>query len=164
MTPIRFGPPSRRLFGILHPADELGQLELVGTDAVDRRERPLQDVVAPADYTRPLEREDVHRLLHDAEQRRIPSRVGAERARLRLGHGAADLAVGDPGLEVEYRLRQPLGVAVCGAEQMEGYSLRRFPAESREAGQLGDERLEERGGVLHGSGTRGVPGAGPCLR
>src|SRR4051812_11312554 len=47
-------------------AQELGDLEVLRLDAVDRRKRPAEDVVAPAVLARALDRDDVADLLDDA--------------------------------------------------------------------------------------------------
>ncbi len=67
-----------------------------------------------------------------------------------LGDIAADPAILDPVLEVQDRLREPLGVALGGTEQVEGDSLGRFPSQPGKAGQLRDHRLQKGAGILHG--------------
>src|SRR5262249_12044785 len=122
---------------------------LLGSDPVNRRESALEHVIAAAELAGALQRDHVHGLLHDAEQRRIAALVSADGAGLRLGDVAANLAILNPGLEFEDRLREAAGVLVAGTEEMEGDPLRRFSSEAREAGELGDERFEERARVLH---------------
>ena len=52
----------------LEPRQQLPHLQIVGADAVQRRERAQQHVVAPAELARPLQRQQVVRLLDDAER------------------------------------------------------------------------------------------------
>src|SRR5829696_1052556 len=66
--------------GALDARIELRDLEVVGLDAVDRRERAAEHVVAAAVLVRALDRDDVPRLLDDADQRRVAALVRADRA------------------------------------------------------------------------------------
>ena len=66
----------------LEPGEELPHLDLVRADAVERGERPEQHVVAPPVLARPLHRHQVVRLLHDAEEARVPGGVLADPARV----------------------------------------------------------------------------------
>ena len=53
--------------------------------------------------------------------------------------------------ELQDRLREPLGVSLGGTEQVEGDPLGRFPAQSRKAGQLRDDRFQQGARILHGA-------------
>ena len=64
MTSSNGSPAALRLVG---PGEQLADPEPVGADAVDRRDRAVEDVVEAAELARPLERQDVERLLDDAQ-------------------------------------------------------------------------------------------------
>ena len=69
----------------LDPREQLGDAQVVGIHAVDRRERAAEDVVQPAVLGRPLERLDVGGRLDDADQAAVATRVEADHAALALG-------------------------------------------------------------------------------
>src|SRR3954452_14877130 len=98
---------------------ELRDLEVVGLDAVDRRERAAEDVVPAAVLVGALDRDDVAGLLHDADQRRVAALVLADRAERALGEVEADLAEGDLLLDVPDRLGERVRVLRRGAEDVE---------------------------------------------
>ena len=54
---------------LVRPGEELADLEAVRPDPVDRRDRAVEDVVEALELGRPLEGEDVERLLDDAQPR-----------------------------------------------------------------------------------------------
>ncbi len=58
----------------LEPDEELADLEVAGADAVERRERAVEDVVAPAELVGPLDGEEVGDALDDAEEPRVAIR------------------------------------------------------------------------------------------
>ena len=53
---------------VADPGEQLLDPELLGTDALDRRDRALEHVVATAELVRALDRDDVARLLDDAQR------------------------------------------------------------------------------------------------
>ena len=61
-----------------HAGVELGDLQVVGIDPVDRRQRAAEHVVAARELVRALDRDDVAGLLDDADER---PRHGARRSR-----------------------------------------------------------------------------------
>ena len=65
--------------------EERLDLELVGADAVERRDRAVEDVVAAVELVRALDREEIGRLLDDADRLVAPLRVGTDAARVALG-------------------------------------------------------------------------------
>ena len=87
------------------PDHQLPDAQLVGPDPVDRRDRPAEHVVLAAELPGALDGDDVLRLLDDADEAGVASRVAADRARRLLGHVAADLA--EPHLVAD--LEQDLG-------------------------------------------------------
>src|SRR3954451_2001177 len=66
------------------PGHQLADAQLLRSDALQRGDRPAQHVVAAPEFTGPLDRDHVLGLLHDADQRRVPSLVAADPAQLRL--------------------------------------------------------------------------------
>src|ERR671932_1830171 len=69
----------------LYPAQELVDPQVLRLDAVERRERAAKDVVEPAELVRPLERDEVDRLLDDADDGVVAAGGGAEAAELPPG-------------------------------------------------------------------------------
>src|SRR3954454_19417188 len=65
------------------PDHELADAQLVGADAVDRRDGAAQHVVAAAELAGPLDRDDVLVLLHHADDGGVAARVAADAAQLR---------------------------------------------------------------------------------
>ena len=81
-----------------HPLVQLGDLQILGVDAVDRRQRAAEHVVAAAELVRALDRDHVRGLLDDADQLGVAPLVGADpatrpvgevEARSRTGRSAA---------------------------------------------------------------------------
>src|SRR6266536_2861371 len=68
---------------------------MLGLDAVERRERAAKDVVQPAILVRPLDGDQVDRLLDNANDRPVAPGVLADRAELLLGQVPALLAEAD---------------------------------------------------------------------
>src|SRR5918995_4753992 len=69
-------------------------------DAVERRERAAENVVQAAEFARALHRDEVDRLLDDADERVIAACVPADRADLVLGQVPALLAEAHSLLDV----------------------------------------------------------------
>ena len=108
-------------------------------------------MVGTAVFAGPLDGQNVHGLLDDADHRRVAAGIRADGAGLGLGDVAANAAVLDLRPELQDRLREPLGVSLGGTEQVEGDPLGRFPAQSRKAGQLRDDRFQQGARILHGA-------------
>src|SRR5439155_1455851 len=88
----------------LEPDQELLDLEVVGTDAVERRQGAEQHVVAPAVLARPLHRQEVVLLFDDAEQARVARGIGGDAAGGLGGDVEAGAAGADPLLQGPERL------------------------------------------------------------
>jgi hypothetical protein len=80
--------------------------QVLGVDAVDRRQRAAEHVIAAAVLVGALERDHVRGLLDDADQRGVAALVLADPAARSLREVAADLAQADPLLDVADRLRR----------------------------------------------------------
>ena len=129
----------------LDSRDELGDPQVLGVDAVDRRERPAEDVVEAAVLVRPFQRDQVGRILDHADQRPVAAGVGADRAQRPLRQVAALGARPDPLLHLADRVGQREGVGLRGLEQVERQPLGRAPADAGQAGELDDQVVDRRG-------------------
>src|SRR5439155_24967484 len=76
----------------LEPAQELADLEVLGPDAVQRRERPQEHMVAAAKLPRAIEREEVVRLFDHAQEAAVAPGVATDAAGIFLGDVEAHLA------------------------------------------------------------------------
>jgi hypothetical protein len=132
----------------LHAAQELVDAQVLGLDAVERRERAAEHVVEAAVLVRPLERDEVDRLLDDADRRVVAACVGADRAQLVLGQVAALGAEADALLHVLDRLRERERLVPRPREEVEREPLRRALADAGQLRELGDE-------VVHGRREHG---------
>ncbi len=78
-----------------HPVEQLGQMQLLRTDAVEGRERSAQHVVEAAILVGALDADDVPGLLHHADGGDVSPRVAADVAQLLLGEVEAARAEAD---------------------------------------------------------------------
>src|SRR5215216_2347999 len=126
---------------VVHPCQELLDLQLVRSDALDRRDRAEQHVVQAAVLLSPLDGDDVAWFLDDAQQRGITSVVAAVHAQVALGEVEAPPAPAHALLRLDDGARKTLGVIGRALQQKERDALRRFGADAREASQLVDQAL-----------------------
>ena len=129
----------------LDAAQQLVDAQVLGLDAVERRERAAEHVVEAAVLVRPLERDQVDRLLDDADDGAVAARVEADRAELLLGQVAALAAEADALLHLLDRRRERERLVLADREQVEREPLRRARADSGQARQLRDEVVDGRG-------------------
>ncbi|GMA86624.1 hypothetical protein GCM10025868_18740 [Angustibacter aerolatus] len=101
----------------------LAGAQVVGPDAVHRADRAAEHVVAAAELPGLLDRDDVLRLLDDAEHRRVAARVAADAALLVLGDVAARHAEPDARLDLRQGVDQAADVGRVGGEHVEGDAL-----------------------------------------
>jgi hypothetical protein len=101
----------------------------------------------------PLQRDQVDRLLDDADEPVVAPRVEADRAHLVLRQVAALPAEADALLDLLDRACERERLVLGTLQQVEREPLRGALADAREPGELGDEVLD--GGGEHG---RIVPG------
>ena len=134
-----------RLRRVGHAAVELGDLQVLGVDAVDRRQRAAEHVVAPAVLVRALDRDDVAGLLDDADEARVAALVLADATARRVGEVEADLAQPDALLDLADRVRERGRVLGRGAQDVKRQPLRRARADPRQLAELGDQPLDRRG-------------------
>jgi hypothetical protein len=93
---------------------------------------------------RALDRDDVARLLHDADQAGVTALVGADPAARALGEVEADLAQPDLLLDLADRVGEGVGVLGVGAQDVEGQPLRGARTDARQLAELGDQPLDRR--------------------
>ena len=120
-------------------AQQLVDPQVLGLDAVERRERAAEDVVEAAVLVRPLERDHVDGLLDDADDGAVAARVEADRAELLLGQVAALAAEADALLDLLDRVRERDGLVLLRREDVESESLRRPRADPGQPRQLRDQ-------------------------
>ena len=101
-------------------------------------------MVEAAELVRPLERDDVDRLLDDADDRAVAPRVRADVAELLLGEVSALAAEANARLDLLDRAGELDGVLGACGEEMEGQPLRGPATDSRQLRELGDEVLDRR--------------------
>ena len=149
----------RRLGGLVDPLQELGDAEPVRADAIDRRDRAVEHVVEAAELAGPFEREDVERLLDDAQPASSRARVAADRAERRVADVEAALAEHDLVAGGDERRGERPRLRVRGAEDVVGQALRRLRADAGQAVERLDQLrdgLDEQG--CHARGSVSGPG------
>jgi hypothetical protein len=102
-------------------------------------------VIATVELAGALDRDDVARLLDDADRGRLAPLVLADPAGGLGGEVEADLAVTDGRLDLPDRLREPERLLLGGAENVEREPLRGALADAGKAAQLGDEAVDGSG-------------------
>src|SRR5439155_17425142 len=128
----------------LDTTKQLVDPQVLGLDAVERRERAAEDVVEPAILVCPLDGDQVDRLLDDADDRSVATGVLADRAELFLGQIPALLAEADALLHLLNRRGERERLVLRGPEQVEREPVRRAGADARQACQLRDEVVDRR--------------------
>ena len=101
----------------LDPAQQLGDLQVLGVDPVDRREGAAEHVVEAAVFVGALDRDHVGRLLDHADRRPVAVRVGADPAERALGEVEALLAEADLLLHFADRRRRAPKASSSGARR-----------------------------------------------
>jgi hypothetical protein len=79
--------------GRVGTVEELPDPEPLRPDAIDRRDRSMEDVIQAFELGRPFEREDVQRLIDDAQPMLVASRIPAAPSSFR-GRGGRYLFTG----------------------------------------------------------------------
>ncbi len=138
--------------------EQLADLQLLGSDSLERAHRPEQHVVAAVELAGALDGDDVARLLDDAHDPWVAPVVGAERAELGVGDVEAAGTEADPCLGFADRPGQAGDIVAGDLEQVEGDPLRRLRADAGQPAELVDQRLDRRGvGAGH---VRHIPSSG----
>ena len=81
--------------------EEFPDFQIVGSDAVERRECATEHMVQSAEFIGSFEGKDIARLFNDAERSPVPFRAGADRAGIRFGDVAADGTGGNAVFDVD---------------------------------------------------------------
>ena len=105
------------------PVQQLVDLQQFRADAIERRDRPQQDVVEAAVGAGLLNREDVLRLLDDAQDGGIARAILTDLAAVRLAQIEAHLAEAQVVLDVGDRLGQLPCLFAGGPQQVKGHPL-----------------------------------------
>src|SRR4051812_29785258 len=129
----------------LDAVEQLSDAQVLGVDAVDRRQRPAKDVVAAAELVRALDRDHVARLLDDADHLAVAALVLADPAARADGEVEAHLAVADGLLDLTDRVGERERLLGRQAEDVEREPLRRALADAGHARELGDQAVDWRG-------------------
>ena len=124
---------------VIGAGEQLPDLETVRPDAVDRRDRAMEDVVEALELGRPLEREDVERLLDHAQLEHVARLVAADRAERRVADVEAALAEHDLVAHGDERRGERPGIRVGGAQEVVGQALGGLGPDARQA----RERLDQ---------------------
>src|SRR6185503_7529115 len=106
--------------------------------------RATEHVVEAAVLVRALDRDQVGRLLDDADDRVVAALVAADVAGLVLGQVPALVAEADALLDLFERAGEGESLLLRHAQQVERKPLRGALAHARQAGQLRDEVLDRR--------------------
>src|SRR6185437_15489435 len=124
---------------VVQPVEQLAHSQIFGPDAVQRRQRAQQHVVAAAEPPGALDREQIVGLLHDADRPLLALRIGADPAGVPLGHVEADRAVHDQLLELGERLAQRGHLGRRPLQEEEGEPLGRLGPDAGQALQRVDQ-------------------------
>src|SRR2546425_536856 len=116
--------------------------------AIQRAEPSPEHVVATPEAPGALDGPDISRLLHHAQHRGIPSRVGADRARILVGQVAAGAARRDPVPHPANGIGQAPGGFRRLLQQGKREALRRLATDPGELGELRHEIFDGRHGEL----------------
>src|SRR4029453_15009165 len=114
---------------------------------------PAEHVVAAPELPGALDRDDVLRLLDDADDVERAPRVAADPALLALGAVVAGHAEADLRLHPLQRGDQPADVGRLGGQQVEGDALRALGTDAGQTPELVDEVLDS--ALVHGAPTAG---------
>src|SRR5262245_50703988 len=106
----------------------------------------MEHVVEAAELRRSLDREDIERLLDDAQPAAVTTDVATDRAQRRVADVEAALAEDDLVADRDERGGQRSGLRVRSAQQVVGQALRGLRADAGQARERLDEardRLDE---------------------
>ncbi|CAI7674331.1 unnamed protein product, partial [Penicillium discolor] len=129
------------------PRHELGDPEVVRTDARDGADRAAEHVVQAAELPRALDRRDVLRVLDHTDQCLVAAGVATDRAAFLLRDVAADLAEADPDADLGQQLGETGDVERRRLQDVERDALRRLRADAGKAAELVDQLLDD--AVVH---------------
>jgi hypothetical protein len=122
--------------------DSVRDGEVVGADAVERRQRAAQHVIEPVDDRGALQRPEIAHLLHHADQRAVARLVAAQRAWALRIDIAANFAVEDGVARLGERGRQGIEQLLLLLDEMQRRAPRRARPEPRQPRQELDQTLD----------------------
>src|SRR2546421_2428474 len=134
---------------LLDAPEQLVDPEVLRLDAVERRERAAEHVVEAPELVRALQRDQVDRLLDDADDRVVAPRIDADRAQLLLGQVPALAAEAHAFLHLLDRSRKGQRLVRRNLEQVKRKSLRGSSSDPGKPRELRDEVVHS--GAEHGS-------------
>src|ERR1700733_3983130 len=124
--------------------DEVGQVEIFRTDAVERRQGSAKYVIAGAQGAGALERPEIGAAFNNDEQFRIAPAVAADRARVATVDMAANRADGDAGARDRESVAERAEKFLALADEMQSGAAGRAWSEPRQARQKLDEPFDLR--------------------
>lgn len=120
---------------------QLANPQVVGAHALNGADGPAEHVVAAPELAGPLDRDDILRLLHHADDRLVAARVAADVALLLLRDIAAHRAEADLVLHLEEGVCEASDVGRLGLQDVEGDPLRALGTDAGQPAQFVDEVL-----------------------
>src|SRR5690606_20688384 len=111
-------------------------------ETVEGRQMPLEHEIATAEAGL-LDREDIHRALHDAQQAIVTAWIGALRAQLLFAQRPALLAIPHLRHGAAECLRQAQTTTAIAFQHLQGHALRRLLPDAGENPQGIDELADE---------------------
>ena len=137
---VRIGRKHDLLYAVsLDAPEQLVDPQVLRLDAVERRERAPEDVVQAAELARPLDRDEVDRLLDHADHRVIAASVAADRTDFLLGQVPALVAEAHTLLDVLDRRGERKRLVLRSLQEVEGEPVGRSRTHAGQARELGDE-------------------------
>src|SRR5215213_650869 len=119
----------------LDPIEQLSYAQPIRTDPIHWRDGTVEHVVSTAEGARPLEGQDVERLLNDTQPAVVTSRVEADRADRPIGDVEARRAVDDLVANRRQRRRERASLAVGCSKNVISEPLRGLRAYAWESGE-----------------------------
>jgi len=107
-------------FAALDAGEQVGGAELVGTDAVERREGSVEDVVDALIGAGAFDGGNRGGLFDDADETQVAGGAGAVGAGVYVGDVVADGAEAEAGFEGADGVGERFGIGVGGAQDVEG--------------------------------------------
>ena len=118
---------------------ELRESELIGTDAIERRQMAHQHEVSTAIATGLLDRRHVRGRFDHTQQRLISRRRRADRTQLRISEHSTAIAATDAIQRLLQRFGKKAGTVAILLQQMERHALRGLRPDAGQAAQRFDE-------------------------
>ena len=132
------------------PGHQIGDAQLLGPDAVQRRERAVEHVVDAVKMARLFDGGDVGRFLDHADNLLIARRTAAVDAGIDVGNVVADGAQTQLGFDVANGGGEGFGVVRARTQDVKGEALRALAADSRQLLKFVDEPGHRLGKFGHG--------------